>query len=60
LSFGTKEAVVTIRECQSVVRDCALGIVVVAAMILGICGAFETTAQAETWMVRHSVVTRIL
>src|SRR6202041_2205787 len=57
LSFGTKEAVVMIRECQSVARDCALGIVVVVTMILGTCGAFETTAQAETWMVRRSVDT---
>jgi pimeloyl-ACP methyl ester carboxylesterase len=57
LSFGTKEAELVIRECQSVARDCAVGIVVVAAMILGICGAFETTAQAETWMVRHSADT---
>ncbi len=57
MSFRGKEAVVVIRECQSVARDCALGIVIVAAMIFGICGAFETTAQAETWMVRHSVDT---
>lgn len=55
MSFGTKEAVVMIRECQRVARDCALGIVVVATMILGICRVFERTAQAETWMVRHSV-----
>jgi pimeloyl-ACP methyl ester carboxylesterase len=46
-----------IRECQRVACDCALGIVVVATMIFGICGAFETTAQAETWMVRHSADT---
>ena len=57
MSFGTKEAVVMIRECQRVARDCALGIVVVATMILGVCRVFERTAQAETWMVRHSVDT---
>jgi pimeloyl-ACP methyl ester carboxylesterase len=51
------ETVVMIRVCQSVARDCALAIVVVAAMILGICGALQTSAQAETWMVRHSVDT---
>jgi len=46
-----------IREWQSVARECASATVVVAATILGICGAFETSAQAETWMVRHSVDT---
>lgn len=45
------------RGCQSVIRECALSVTAVAAMILAICGAFETTAQAETWMVRHSVDT---
>jgi pimeloyl-ACP methyl ester carboxylesterase len=51
------QAVVMMRGCQSVVRECSLSVAAVAAMILGICGAFETTAQAETWMVRHSVDT---
>jgi pimeloyl-ACP methyl ester carboxylesterase/uncharacterized damage-inducible protein DinB len=51
------KAAVMIRECQSVARDCALAIIVVAAMTFGICGALQTSAQAETWMVRHSVDT---
>ena len=46
-----------IRECHSVARNRAWRVVVLAAMILGSGGAFETIAQAETWMVRHSVVT---
>jgi pimeloyl-ACP methyl ester carboxylesterase len=46
-----------IRACQRVDRRRALPVVVVTAMILGICGALQTSAQAETWMVRHSVDT---
>jgi pimeloyl-ACP methyl ester carboxylesterase len=51
------EAVVMIRECRSLAHGYALSIVVVVAMMLGICGAPQTNAQAETWMDRHSVDT---
>jgi pimeloyl-ACP methyl ester carboxylesterase len=46
-----------IRECQRVTHDYVLSVVVLAAMLLGICGAPQTSAQTETWMVRHSVDT---
>src|SRR5262245_51405441 len=46
-----------IRECLSAGGKRALRRIVVTAMILGICGALQTSAQAETWMVRHSVDT---
>jgi pimeloyl-ACP methyl ester carboxylesterase len=51
------EAVVMIRECRSVAHDYALSIVVVVAILLGICGTPQLSAQAETWMVRHSADT---
>jgi pimeloyl-ACP methyl ester carboxylesterase len=46
-----------IRERQSAGGDRALRVAVITAMILGICGALQTSAQAETRMVRHSVDT---
>src|SRR6266481_2981267 len=46
-----------IRECRSVAHAYALSIVVVVAMLFGICGVPHTSAQAETWMARHSVDT---
>ena len=46
-----------IRECRSVAHDYALSIVVVVAILLGICGTPQLSAQAETWMVRHSADT---
>jgi pimeloyl-ACP methyl ester carboxylesterase len=51
------QVVVIIRECQRVTHDYVLSIVVVTVMLLGICGAQQTRAQTETWMVRHSVDT---
>jgi pimeloyl-ACP methyl ester carboxylesterase len=46
-----------IRESRSIARDYALSVGLAMAMILGICGPLQTPAQAETWMVRHSVDT---
>src|ERR1700692_3129479 len=43
--------------CRSVANDYALSIVVVVAMLLGICGTPQLSAQAETWIVRHSADT---
>ena len=57
LSFGTNGAVVMIRERRTVAHEYALSIVVVVATLLGISGALQTGAQAETSMVRHSVDT---
>jgi len=51
------EAIVMICECRSVAHGYVLSIAVVVAMLLGICGALQTSAQAETWLVRHSVDT---
>jgi pimeloyl-ACP methyl ester carboxylesterase len=46
-----------IRECQSVTQRYRFSLGVVVVMLLAICGVPRASAQAETWMVRHSVDT---
>jgi pimeloyl-ACP methyl ester carboxylesterase/uncharacterized damage-inducible protein DinB len=56
LSLGKNEALVRIRERRGISRNYVLSVGVVVTMLLGIW-APQANAQAETWMVRHSVNT---